>query len=44
MNVGVTFVNTCISKHLKEQLARIRDKRLQVIGYIMLLTTVIPLR
>ena len=37
-------MNVHISKHFKEELARAIDEWLQVISYIMLFKTVVPLR
>ena len=41
---GVAYVNVCISRHLKEELAWAIDKWLWLIINIMLFKTVIPLR
>ena len=38
------YVNVCISKSLKEELAWATNKQVQVISNIMLVKTVMPLR
>ena len=40
----MTYTKVHISRRLKEEMARVIDKRLQVISYIMLFKTIIPLR
>ena len=42
--VDVVYVNVCISRHLKGELAWVIDKRLWLIINKMLFKTVIPLR
>ena len=42
--VGVAYVNVCIVRHLKEELAWAMDKRLWLIINAILFKTVIPLR
>ena len=44
MKVGVAYINVCISRRLKEELAWYIDKRYQVISSKMLFKAVIPLR
>ena len=44
IRVGVAYVNVCISRRLKEELARAIDKQLWLIIYTMLFKTIIPLR
>ena len=41
---GVAYVNVCVSRHLKEELAWAIDKRFRVVSYKMLFKTVTPLR
>ena len=42
--MGVAYVNVCVSRHLKEELAWALDKWLRVVSNKMLFETVIPLR
>ena len=42
--VGVAYVNECVLRHLKKELAWVIDKWLQNISNKMLLKTVVPLR
>ena len=44
IKVGVAYMNICIIRHLKEELAEVTDKYLWIISNIMLFKTVIPLR
>ena len=44
MKVGVAYMNICVSRRLKEELAWDIDKRHRVISSKMLFKTVIPLR
>ena len=44
MKVGVAYVNICVSRHLKEELAWAIDKRLWDINNKMLFKTVVSLR
>ena len=44
IKVGVAYMNVCVSKRLKEELAWAIDKRLQIISNKMLFKTVVPLR
>ena len=44
IKVGVAYVNVCISRRLKEELAWVIDTRLGVISNKMLFKTVVPLR
>ena len=44
IKVGVAYVNVCILRRLKEELAWVIDKRLRVISNKMLFKTVVPLR
>ena len=44
IKVGVAYVNVCISRHLKQELAWAIDISLLVISITMLFETVIPLR
>ena len=44
MRLGVAYVNVCVLRHLKEDLAWAIDKWLQVINNKMLFKTVVPLR
>ena len=44
IKVGVAYLNECVSRRLKEELAWIKDKRLWVINTTMLFKTVIPLK
>ena len=44
MKLGVAYVNVCVSRHLKEELAWAIDKRLLVVSNKMLFKTDIPLR
>ena len=41
MKVGVAYMNVCILRHLKEELAWVLDKWLQLISNKMLFKTVI---
>ena len=43
IKVGVAYVNIFVSRRLKEELAWVIDKRLQVISNKMLFKTVVPL-
>ena len=42
--VGVAYVNLHVSRHLKEELAWVIDKRLRVISNKILCKTVVPIR
>ena len=42
IKVGVAYMNVYISRHLKEELAWVIDKRLQVISNKMLFKAVVP--
>ena len=42
--MGVAYVNVHVSRHLKEELAWVIDKRLWAISNKMLFKTVLPLR
>ena len=44
MKVGVAYVNICVLRRLKEELAWVIDKRLWAISNKMLFKTVVPLR
>ena len=44
MRMGVAYVNVCVLRHLKEELAWGIDKQLWVVSNKMLFKTVIPLR
>ena len=44
IKVGVAYMNVCVSRHLKEELAWVIDKRIWVISHKMLFKTVVPLR
>ena len=44
VKVGVAYVNICVSRRSKEELAWVIDKRLRVISNKMLFKTVLPLR
>ena len=44
IKVGVVYMNICVLRHLKEELAWVIDKRLRVISNKMLFKTVIPLK
>ena len=44
MKVGMAYVNVCISRDLKEELAWVIDEWLWVISNKMLFKTVIPIR
>ena len=44
IKVGVAYMNVCVSKQLKEELAWAIDKWLRVISNKMLFKTVVPLR
>ena len=44
IKVGVAYVNVRILRCLKEELAWVIDKRLQVVSNKMLFKTVVPLR
>ena len=42
--VGVAYMNVCVSRHLKEELAWAIDKWFQATSNKMLFKTVVPLR
>ena len=44
IKTGVAYVNICVSRRLKEELAWVTDKWLWVISSKMLFKTAIPLR
>ena len=41
---GCAYLNVCVLRHLKEELAWVIDKRLRVIGNKILFKTIVPLR
>ena len=44
IKVSVAYVNVCVSRCLKEELAWVIDKQLRAISNKMLFKTVVPLR
>ena len=44
IKVGMAYMNVCVSRRLKEELAWVIDKRIQAISKEMLFKTVVPLR